>query len=94
MQLVEGTLIALAELYEARGDVEALGLMIQLSDPQFVLTALMLIDMLSIMKPLTLWLQSSPSTVDATQLPVLVNNIVDKLNYIAGLDETMKTKLI
>ena len=32
-------------------------------------------------------------TVDATQLPVLVNNIVDKLNYIAGLDETMKTKL-
>ena len=93
MEVFEGTLIALAELYEARGDVEALGLMIQLSDPQFVLTALMLIDMLSIMKPLTLWLQSSPSTVDATQLPVLVNNIVDKLNYIAGLDETMKTKL-
>ena len=93
MEVFEGTLIAFAELYEARGDVEALGLMIQLSDPQFVLTALMLIDMLSIMKPLTLWLQSSPSTVDATQLPVLVNNIVDKLNYIAGLDETMKTKL-
>ena len=92
MDVFEGTLIALAELYEVRGDVEAMGLMIQLSDPQFVLTALMLIDMLRIVKPLTLWLQSSPSTVDATQLPVLVTNIVNKLDYIAGMDDTMKSK--
>ena len=92
MDVYEATLIALAQLYEDRGEVEALGLMIQLSDPQFVLTALMLIDMLGVIKPLTLWLQSPPSTVDATQLPNLVNNIVDKLKYICGQDDDMKIK--
>ena len=92
MDVYEATLIALAQLYEDRGEVEALGLMIQLSDPQFVLTALMLIDTLGVIKPLTLWLQSPPSTVDATQLPNLVNNIVDKLNCICGQDDNMKIK--
>ena len=72
--------------------VDALGLMIQLSDPTFVLTALMLIDMLSIMKPLTLWLQSSPAAIDITQLPVIVGNVVDKLNYIAGVDDNLRAK--
>ena len=72
--------------------VDALGLMIQLSDPTFLLTALMLIDMLSIMKPLTLWLQSSPAEIDVTQLPVIVGNVVDKLNYIAGVDDNLRAK--
>ena len=71
----------MSQLYENHGEVDALGLMIQLSGPTFVLTALMLIDMLSIMKPLTLWLQSSPAAIDITQLPVIVGNVVDKLNY-------------
>ena len=60
MEVYEPTLVALCQLYEDRGEVEVLGLMIQLSDPTFVLTALMLIDMLGIIKPLTLWLKSSP----------------------------------
>ena len=72
--------------------VDALGLMIQLSDTTFVLTALMLIDMLSIMKPLTLWLQSSPAAIDITQLPVIVGNVVDKLNYVAGVDDNLRAK--
>ena len=90
MEVYEPTLVALSQLYEDRGEVDALGLMIQLSDP--TLTALMVIDMLSIMKPLTLWLQSSPAAIDITQLPVIVGNVVDKLNYIAGVDDNLRAK--
>ena len=77
MEVYEPTLVALSQLYEDRGKVDALGFKIQLSDPTFVLTALMLIYMLSIMKPLTLWLQSSPAAIDITQLPVIVGNVVE-----------------
>ena len=52
----------------------------------------MLIDMLGIIKPLTLWLQSSPGAIDVTQLPVIVGNVVDKLNYIAGVDDSLNAK--
>ena len=66
MDVYEAALTALSHLYEDRGDVDALGLLIQLSDPKFVLTALMLVDMLRIIRPFTLWLQSSPASADVT----------------------------
>ena len=92
MEVFEATLTALVTLYEDRGDVDALGLLIQLTDPKFVLTALMLVDMLGIIRPLTLWLQSSPATADATQLPLMVENVVNRLNYISNVDASQKSK--
>ena len=92
MEVYEATLTALAHLYEDRGDIDALGLLIQLSDPKFVLTALMLVDTLGIIRPLTLWLQSSPATADATQLPIMVENVVNRLNYISKKDASQKYK--
>ena len=59
----EPTLMALAQIYQVRGDVDALGLLVQLVDPSFVLSALMLADMLGVIRPLTLWLQTSPATI-------------------------------
>ena len=89
---MEAALTALSHLYEDRGDVDALGLMIQLSDPKFVFTALILVDMLGIIRPLTLWLQSSPATADVTQLPLMVEHVVDRLNYISSVDASQKSK--
>ena len=91
MEVFEATLITLGQLYEERDDVEALGLLIQLADPKFVLTSLMLVDMLRAIKPLTLWLQSSPALVDATQLPVIVARVVAKLKYISGAVATERS---
>ena len=42
----EPTVITLNQLYEDRDDIEALGFVMQLTDPTFVLTAMMLADML------------------------------------------------
>ena len=92
MEVYEAVLTALAQLYEERGDVDAQGILLQLSDPRFVLTALMLVDMLAIIRPLTLWLQFSPATADVTQLSFMVANVVDRLKYIAGADPEQRSK--
>ena len=61
LEVYEAVLLALSELYQERGEVEALGLLIQLTEPTFVLSALMLAATLGVVRPLTLWLQTSPS---------------------------------
>ena len=38
--------MTLAQLYEDRGEVDALGILMQIIDPQFILAAMMLADML------------------------------------------------
>ena len=38
--------MSLAQLYEDRGEVDALGILMQIIDPQFILAAMMLADML------------------------------------------------
>ena len=92
IEVYEAALTALSHLYEDRGDVDALGLLIQLSDPKFVLTALMLVDMLGIISHLTLWLQSSPATADVTQLPLMVEHVVKRLNYISSVGASQMSK--
>ena len=47
---------------------------------------------LGIIRPLTLWLQSSPATADVTQLPLMVEHVVDRLNYISSVDASQKSK--
>ena len=60
--------IALSQLYQNHGDVEALGFLIQMVKPVFVLSGMLLADILGVIRPLTVWLQSSHSKVDITNL--------------------------
>ena len=83
--------MALAQIYQVCGDVDALGLLVQLVDPSFVLSALMLADMLDVIRPLTLWLQTSPASADITQLPSVVTLVVNKLKYLSGEDPAQKS---
>ena len=91
VELFEPTLVALSQIYHERGDVDALGVLVQLVDPSFVLSALMLADMLGVMRPLTLWLQTSPASADITELPSVVTYVVNKLKYLSGEDPAQKS---
>ena len=84
LEVFEPVIMALAQLYQDRADVEALGVLIQMIDPQFVLSALMLADMLAVIRPLTLWLQTSPSKADITDLSPAVDLVENKLKYLAS----------
>ena len=80
LEVYEAVLIALAQLYQNRGDVEALGVLIQMVDPDFVLSAMLLADMLGVIRPLAVWLQSSPSKVDITDIsPVQIQDIANQI---------------
>ena len=46
LEVYEPTVMTLNQLYEDRDDIEALGLLMQIADPSFVLTAMMLADLL------------------------------------------------
>ena len=48
LEVYPATLMTLANLYEERDEPEALGILMQIVDPQFILTAMMLSDMLGI----------------------------------------------
>ena len=77
--MFEPVLLALSQLYQDRRDIEALGVLIQMVDPDFVLSSWMLADMLGVIRPLTVWLQTSPSKADITELSPAVDLVVDKL---------------
>ena len=90
--MFEPVLLALSQLYQDRRDIEALGVLIQMVDPDFVLSSLMLADMLGVIRPLTVWLQTSPSKADITELSPAVDLVVDKLKYLATEDPELKSK--
>ena len=90
MELFEPTLMALAQIYQVRGDVDAICLLVQLVDPSFVPSALMLADILGVIRPLTLWLQTYPASADITQLPSVVR-LVNKLKDLSGEDPAQKS---
>ena len=92
LQVFEPVLLALSQLYQDRRDIEALGVLIQMVDPDFVLSSLMLADMLGVIRPLTVWLQTSPSKADITELSPAVDLVVDKLKYLATEDPELKSK--
>ena len=48
LEVYPATLMTLASLFHERDDSEALGILMQIADPQFILTAMMLSDMLGI----------------------------------------------
>ena len=51
LELYDATIITLNQLYHERDDIEALGLLMQITDPEFVLIAMMLADMLGELLP-------------------------------------------
>ena len=61
---------------------------------QFVLSALMLADMLAVIRSLTLLLQTSPSKADITNLSPAVDLVVNKLKYLASKSPELRSKFL
>ena len=61
-------LMALNSIYTEKEDFAALGHMLSMLDHEFQLSCLALHDVFSVLAPLTLWLQTSPSKMDITVL--------------------------
>ena len=58
--------MALNSIYTEKEDFAALGHMLSMLDHEFQLSCLALHDVFSVLAPLTLWLQTSPSKMDIT----------------------------
>ena len=67
--------------------MKALGFMMAIIKPEFLLSCLALHDIFQAMSLLIHWLQTSPSNADITRVPVLVKDTVYKLLCFAQ-DET------
>ena len=65
---------------------------IEISAPKFILSASTIADDLGTVKPLTLWLQSSPSKVEITDLNSIVKLVTDKLRLLADNKSNLKVK--
>ena len=95
IEVLPSVLAALNGIYTDREDVKALGFMLAIIRPDFLLSCLALHDVFKAMSLLIHWLQTSPGRADITRVPVLVRSTVDKLLYLAG-DESkegsMETK--
>ena len=78
---------ALNTIYMEKEDMKALGFMMAIIKPEFLLSCLALHDIFQAMSLLIHWLQTSPSNADFTRAPVLVKDTVDKLLCFAQ-DET------
>ena len=90
--VLPSVLPALNSIYTDRDDMKALGFMLAIIRPDFLLSCLALHDVFQSMSLLIHWLQTSPSRADVTRVPVLVRITVDKLLYLAG-DETKKSSM-
>ena len=87
LELFMITLDSLNSLFVDKDDFQALGLMLGMIDPFFILSCLALHDVFKVMKFVTHWLQSSPAQADVTQVPIIVRNTVDKLLYLSGKED-------
>ena len=91
--VLPSTLVALNSIYTDKEDFEALGLLLGMIRPTFLLSCLALHDVFKVMSQLTHWLQTSPSHADITMVPVMVQNTVKKLLFLAG-DETQGNSIV
>ena len=81
---------AMNAIYLEKDDINALGFMMAVIRPEFLLSCLALHDVFQALSLLIHWLQTSPSNADITRVPVLVKKTADKLLYLAG-DETKES---
>ena len=84
LQVLPSVLPALSTIYTDREDFKALGFMLSIIRPEFLLSCLALHDVFKAMSLLIHWLQTAPSNADITRVPVLVRETVNKLLALAG----------
>ena len=84
IEVLPSVLPALSSIYSDKDDMKALGFMLAIIKPEFLLSCLALHDVFQVMSLLIHWLQTSPSKADITKVPVLVKTTVYKLCYLAG----------
>lgn len=77
-------LVSLNSIYVDKEDYAALGHLMSLLEPEFHLSCLALHDIFLVLNPLTLWLQTAPSSIDITMVNANVSIAVNKLKYLAG----------
>ena len=92
LEVLPSVLPALNSIYTDRDDMKALGFMLAIIRPDFLLSCLALHDIFQTLSLIIHWFQTSPSRADVTRVPVLVRVTVDKLLYLAG-DETKKSSM-
>ena len=64
-------------------------ILLNIIDPQFLLTVLMLVDVLNSINMLTLWLQTSPSSAEITQLSPVMQKVLNKLRYLCTGEDSL-----
>ena len=84
LQVLPSVLPALSSIYTEREDMKALGFMLSIIRPEFLLSCLAFHDVFKAMSLLIHWLQTAPSNADITRVPVLVGETVNKLLALAG----------
>ena len=89
----EETIIALSTVWTERGDPEAFGILIQMTSHEFILSCLMIVDILNLLKPLVLWLQSSPGNINITDLSRVVSVVVGRIRTLALTTNEQEKKL-
>ena len=86
LQVLPSVLPALNSIYTDRDDIKALGFLLAIIRPDFLLSCLALHDVFKAMSLLIHWLQTAPRRADITRVPVLVRETVVKLHALAGED--------
>ena len=81
--MLPSVLPALNAIYVEKEDMKALGFMLAIIRPDFLLSCLALHDIFEAMSVLIHWLQTSPSKADITKVPILVQTTVTKLRNLA-----------
>jgi hypothetical protein len=84
IRVFSSILESLNSIYVEKKDLKALGFLLAMIEPTFLLSCLVLNDVFLVMRKLTLWLQTSPSSADITKVPILVRETVNKLLYLSG----------
>ena len=83
IEVLPSVLPALNAIYVEKEDMKALGFMLAIIRPDFLLSCLALHDIFEAMSVLIHWLQTSPSKADITKVPILVQTTVTKLRNLA-----------
>ena len=87
LEMLPALLPALNSIYTDKDDFKALGFLLSLLKPEFLLSTLALIDIFQALSLLIHWLQTSPEKADVTQVPVLVDLTTRKLKYLGGMED-------
>ena len=92
IEVILPAIATLNSLFVEKEDFKALGFLLEMIQPSFLLSCLALNDVFRVIGLLSHWLQTSPGDADITKVPILVKNTADKLRFLAG-DNTVRDSL-